>query len=168
MKRIKKTLILAILLLAMGATGHTTNTSRDIHGVFTGEIKAVFYVTDVEKSAPFYHDVLGFVFQEFANLDGQPYYAEMLAAGVKFGLHEAVSDGQESKIGQQRLYFRVKDLSAHRSRILAWDGKPTEIVKTDWMDMFMVRDPDGNEIIFAVTDLGKHPIDPWLDNKHRN
>lgn len=165
MIRIKKVLVFAILLLAAESTGQVTNNSREAHGVFTGEIKAVFYVVDVEKSTPFYRDVLGFDFQEFANLDGHPYYAEMLAAGVKFGLHEAVSDGQEPKIGQQRLYFRVEDLSAHRSRVLAWGGKPTEIVKTDWMDMFMVRDPDGNEIIFAVTDLTKHPIDPWLANK---
>ena len=90
---------------------------------------------------------------------------EMMAAGMKFGLHEAVSSGQETKIGQQRLYFRVKDLSTHRSRVLAWGGEPGKIVKTDWMDMFMVRDPDGNEIIFAVTDPGHHPIDPWTDGK---
>ena len=165
MMRTKKSiLVLTILLLAAGATGQVMNDEHKAHGIFTGEIKAVFYVIDVEKSAPFYRDVLGFDFQEFANLDGQPYHAEMLAAGVKFGLHEAVSPGQETKIGQQRLYFRVKDLSAHRARVLAWEGKPGEIVKTDWMDMFMVRDPDGNEIIFALTDPAKHSIDPWTNS----
>ena len=158
---IKIILAFTILLLAAGAAGQVAGDEQKAHGIFTGEIKAVIYVVDVEKSAPFYRDVLGFYFEEFANLDGQPYYAEMLAAGVKFGLHEATSPGQESKIGQQRLYFRVKDLSAHRARVLAWEGKPTEIVKTDWMDMFLVRDPDGNEIIFAFTDTVKHPIDPW-------
>jgi predicted enzyme related to lactoylglutathione lyase len=152
-------------MLAVVSTGQITNATQETHGIFTGDIKAVFYVVDVEKSAPFYRDVLGFDFLEFANLDGQPYYAEMSAAGVKFGLHEAVSPGQSSKIGQQRLYFRVKDLFAHRSRAQELGGKPSEIVETDWMDMFMVRDPDGNEIIFAVTDSVKHPIDPWIDGE---
>jgi len=129
--------------------------------MFTGEIKPVLYVRDVEKSAPFYRDVLGFDFQGFANLDGKPYYAEMVAAGVKFGLHEPTSPGQQTKVGQQRLYFRVKDLTAHRSRVQAWGGEPGEIKATAWMDMFIVTDPDGNEIVFAVTDPGRHASNPW-------
>jgi len=131
------------------------------HGEFTGEIKPVVYVTDVEKSAPFYRDVLGFAFEGFANLGGQPYYAEMAAAGIKFGLHEPTSPGQESRIGQERLYFRVKDVQAHRTRVLARGGAPGEIKKTEWMDMFTVRDPDGNEIVFACTDSARHSINPW-------
>jgi hypothetical protein len=85
----------------------------------------------------------------------------MAAAGVKFGLHEPTSAGQETKVGQQRLYFRVKDLRLHRSRVLAWGGDPGELKTTDWMDMFLVRDPDGNEIVFAVTDPERHSINPW-------
>jgi hypothetical protein len=29
------------------------------------------------------------------------------------------------------------------------------------MDMFISRDLDGHEIVFALTDPSKHPIDPW-------
>ena len=137
------------------------NDPKTAHGVFTGEIKPVVYVTDVEKSAPFYRDVLGFAFEGFANLDDQPYYAEMAAGRTKFGLHEPTSAGQEEKVGRQRLYFRVRDLSAHRSRVAAWGGEPGEIKKTSWMDMFIVRDPDGNEIVFAVTDPSRHSSNPW-------
>ena len=86
---------------------------------------------------------------------------EMAAAGVKFGLHEPTSTGQETKIGQERLYFRVEDLQAHRSRVLAWGGVPGDIMVTGWMDMFIVRDPDGNEIVFAVTDPKRHTSNPW-------
>ena len=150
-----------LLFFANGALGETQNDLRDAHGIFTGEVKPVLYVSDVEKSAPFYRDVLGFDFQGFANTDGQPYYAELIAAGVKFGLHEPMSTDQEPKVGQQRLYFRLNNLLVQRSRVLAWGGEAGEIKTTDWMDMFIVRDPDGNEIIFAVTNPERHSINPW-------
>jgi catechol 2,3-dioxygenase-like lactoylglutathione lyase family enzyme len=145
--------------------GETQGNPKEAHGVFTGEMKVVIYVSDVEQSAPFYRDVLGFDFHGFAGEDKNPYYAEMVVAGVKFGLHEPTSDGQETKIGQQRLYIRVEDLHAHRSRVLAWGVAAGEIKKTDWMDLFIVRDADGNEIIFAITDPEHHSIYPWNTGK---
>lgn len=154
-------LVLVTLLVACGGSGGEPADEQNAHGVFTGEIKAVIYVSDVEKSAPFYRDVLGFEFQGFAGPAEEPYYAEMVVAGVKFGLHEPTSEGQEAKVGQQRLYFRLRDLPAHRARVLAWGGKAGEIKKTAWMDMFIARDPDGNEIVFAVTDPEQHSINPW-------
>ncbi|MCP4004551.1 MAG: hypothetical protein GY725_10180 [bacterium] len=154
-------LVLLSLLLTLEASGQAQDDPRKAHGIFTGELKSVLYVSDVEKSAPFYRDVLGFDFQGFANSDGHPYYAEMVAAGVKFGLHEPTSSAQETKIGQQRLYFRIKNLHAHHSRVRAWGGEAGEIKATAWMDMFIVRDPDGNEIAFAVTDPERHSSNPW-------
>lgn len=154
-------LALLPLCLMLGASGAVQGDLRTIHGTFTGEIKSVLYVTDVERSASFYRDVLGFAFEGYANSAGEPYYAEMAAGGAKFGLHEPMSAGQEAKIGQGRLYFRVEDLHAHRSRVVAREGKPGEIKVTGWMDMFIVRDPDGNEIAFAVTDPERHSINPW-------
>jgi predicted enzyme related to lactoylglutathione lyase len=151
----------SIAVLAAGGGGGPEGDGRASHGVFTGEIKPVIYVSDVEASAPFYRDALGFGFQGYANLKGQPYYAEMICAGVKFGLHEPVSEGQEESVGRQRLYFRVKNLAAHRARVAAWDGNPGEIRTTSWMDMFTVLDRDGNEIVFAATDPGRHTSDPW-------
>ena len=131
------------------------------HGEFTGDIKSVLYVSDVEVSARFYRDVLGFELLDFAELQGQRYYCEMAAGGRKFGLHEPTAPDQRPQIGQQRLYFRVRDLLAHRTRILAWQNSPGEIKGTDWMDMFVVRDPDGHQIVFATTDPAQHGIDPW-------
>jgi predicted enzyme related to lactoylglutathione lyase len=128
---------------------------------FTGEVKPVLYVTDVEASAPFFRDVLGFHFLGFSTLDGAPYYAEMSAGSLKFGLHEPMTAEQETWVGHQRIYFRVRDLRAQRDRVVAAGGAPGEIVETDWMDMFIVRDPAGHEIVFAATDLSKHTMDPW-------
>ncbi len=148
------------LTLALTADG-TSQDQLEAHGRFTGQVKPVLYVTDVEASAPFFRDVLGFEFQGFANLDGAPYYADMAAGPLKFGLHEPTAESHRSRVGQQRLYFRVEDLAAHRTRVAAWDGAPGPVIETDWMDMFIVRDPDGHEIVFAVTDPEKHSNNPW-------
>lgn len=153
-------LLLSLAQLLPGALGAQGDV-KDAHGVFTGDIKAVVYVADVERSAPFYRDVLGFSFEGFADLDEEPYYAEMAAGGTKFGLHEPTSAGQEPKVGRQRLYFRVRDLAVHRSRVAARGGDPGEVITTGWMDFFVVTDPDGNEIVFAVTAPAHHRMDPW-------
>jgi predicted enzyme related to lactoylglutathione lyase len=154
-------LVVPLAFLVLVARGESEKDARSAHGRFTGEIKPVIYVSDVEKSAPFYRDALGFDFQGYANRNGEPYYAEMICAGVKFGLHEPVSEGQGAKVGKQQLYFRVEDLPAHRERVAAWNGEPGEIRATAWMDMFTVQDLDGNEIVFAVTDANRHTSNPW-------
>lgn len=153
--------VFALLLLRGGAMVGAQDLPREGHGIFTGEVKPVLYVADVEAAAPFYRDVLGFGFEGFANLQGEPYYAEMTAAELKFGLHEPTSVAQEQRIGQARLYFRLGDLSAHRARVLARGGDAGEIRTMDWMDMFIVRDADGNEIVFAETSAERHSINPW-------
>jgi predicted enzyme related to lactoylglutathione lyase len=129
--------------------------------MFTGEVKPVLYVSDVEAAAPFYEEVLGFEFLGYTDLDGEPYYAEMAAGPLKFGLHEPTDEGQIDRIGQQRLYFRVTDLTRQRARVADAGGEPGEIRETDWMDMFIVHDADGHEIVFAVTDPATHSVDPW-------
>lgn len=151
----------AILLLALPVACDRPPSDSVQNGTFTGQVKPVLYVSDVETAAPFYRDVLGFEFLGFSNDDNGPYYAEMAAASLKFGLHEPVQAGQESRVGQERLYFRITDLKAHRSHVLAAGAEPGEIIETAWMDMFIVPDPDGNEIVFAVTDPARHSIDPW-------
>ena len=154
-------LVVILPLVMLGTAVQSQEDPKRAHGVFTGEIKSVLYVSDVEKSAPYYRDVLGFDFQGYAENNDGPYYAEMVAAGIKFGLHEPTTAKQEEKVGQQRLYFRVKDLLVHRARVAAWGGEPGETKTTAWMDMFIVRDLDGSEIVFASTDPDQHSINPW-------
>jgi predicted enzyme related to lactoylglutathione lyase len=139
--------------------GGSEGGDRALQGIFTGEIKPVIHVRDVEKSVPFCRGALGFGLQGYANLNGQPYYAEMLCSGVKFGLHEPVGEGHEEKVGRQRLYFRVKNLAAHRARVAARGGNPGEIRTTARMDM--LTGLDGNEIVLATTDPERHTSNPW-------
>jgi catechol 2,3-dioxygenase-like lactoylglutathione lyase family enzyme len=133
------------------------------HGQFTGNIKPIIYVSDVEKSAPFYRDVLGFELDGFAGDEANPYYAEMLAGPTKFGLHEPTMPGDESRIGQQRLYFRVQDIAAHRRYVEAHGIGVKEIFQRNWMDYFLIKDLDGNIVVFAVTDSERHTSEPWTN-----
>ncbi len=135
----------------------------DPHGQFTGNIKPIIYVSDVEKSAPFYRDVLGFELDGFAGDEADPYYAEMLAGPTKFGLHEPTMSGDELRVGRQRLYFRVHDLEAHSRYVEANGINVPEIYRRDWMDYFIVKDLDGNTVVFAVTDSERHTSEPWTD-----
>jgi len=153
--------LLLSLFFAAAAPATAQDDLRSTHGVFTGEIKPVIYVHDVEKSTPFYRDALGFEFLGYSDLQGQPYYSELAAGPQKFGLHEPTSPAHQGRIGQQRLYFRVQNLQAHFDRVRAWGVEPGNIKETGWMDMFIVRDPDGNEIVFASTDSARHSSNPW-------
>lgn len=73
-------LILAVLsIIVVTSASAQDETARNARGTFTGEIKPVLYVSDVETSGPFYRDVLGFEFFGYAKLKDEPYYAEMAA-----------------------------------------------------------------------------------------
>jgi len=74
---------------------------------------------------------------------------------------QADERGEEGWVGHQRIYFRVTALAEHRSRIQSRSGAPGEIIETDWMDMFIVRDSDGHEVVDLAADSTKHTIDPW-------
>lgn len=154
---------LLILGALAGAVGPGAQAADDasLHGEFTGQVKPVIYVRDVERSAAFYRDVLGFEHDGYAGEPGDPYYAEMLAGPLKFGLHEPTMEGDEERIGRARPYFRVRSLDSHRRRIVARGGEAGEILERSWMDYFVVRDPDGNAVVFAFTDPARHAVDPW-------
>jgi len=146
--------------------------SRDGHGNFTGQVKLVVYVTDVRKSAEFYRDALGFRLLYFYDyVANQPVpawdreepaiYAEMAAGDQKFGLHLPQSEEDRRRLGGLKVYFRIRDLDAHRRRVIARSVDASEIVETPWMRWFSVDDADGNEIVFGETDPAVHTIDPW-------
>jgi predicted enzyme related to lactoylglutathione lyase len=154
-------IVLLGALTLLGSPGPDPPLATASAGLFTGEVKPVLYVSDVEKSAPFFRDVLGFEFLGYTDSDGEPYYAEMRAGTLKFGLHDPTNAEQATWVGHQRIYFRVTDVRKQRELVAARGGKPGDLIETDWMDMFIVRDLDGHQIVFAETDEGKHSINPW-------
>ena len=82
-------------------------------------------------------------------------------AGRRFGIHSPTGKADQRSVGAAKVYFRVKDLDAHRRRAAAWGAKPSYIKRRSWMDMFHVVDPDGNRIYFAFTDDDVHG-NPWF------
>lgn len=173
-----------LLLIATGIIGGAALTgsasdpvesntdAKGSHGEFTGDIKIVFYVSDVKKAVAFYENALGFKFHHYYDhVTGDsartwvqqepPIYAEMSFAGRRFGLHLPTSDRDRESVGKAKTYFRVKDLDQHRRRATAWDASPSAIKKRSWMDMFLVADEDGNRIYFAYTDDATHG-NPWF------
>lgn len=154
-------LVFLVVLAAFIAGPRASVAGPDQGSEFTGEAKAVLYVSDVERSVPFFGDVLGFEFLGFTEAEGSPYYAEMAAGSFKFGLHNPMNAEQENWVGHQRIYFRVTAVEPHRSLVAERGGSPGELIETDWMDMFIVRDLDGHQIVFAETDASRHTIDPW-------
>jgi catechol 2,3-dioxygenase-like lactoylglutathione lyase family enzyme len=152
--------IIALLVVLPGpASGGDCENTRK--GEFLGQLKSVLYVKDVEQSALYYRDTLGFSLLSDPRNEKDPYYAEMAAGKTKFGLHEPQTDRAQKRVGKQRLYFRVADVKAHRKYVGSCGGDPGEIIETAWMTMFSVTDPDGHEITFAETDPAVHTMNPW-------
>ncbi len=159
--RVSAWLVVMCLFGMQPARAEPVQENKEGSDVFLGQVKPVLYVADVEKSQAFYAEVLGFEFMAWAGEAGDPYYAEMRAGPLRFGLHEPRKPAERSRVGKQRLYFRVSDARAHRERVIARGGEAGEIEETDWMTMFSVVDRDGHEITFAETDPKRHKIDPW-------
>ena len=168
---------LSLLVTAMGAVAQDSQqltnkaSGREAHGGFVGDVKLVFYVSDVRKSARFYTDVLGFKFHHFHDyVSGDsvvewtrteaPIYAEMSYAGRRFGLHLPQNDADRKSVGCMKIYFRVEDLEAHHRRVSAWGADVGKIKDRPWMRMFWVKDTDGHRIYFAFTDDAVHG-NPW-------
>lgn len=142
-----------------------------LHGEFTGNMLLTIFVSDVERSAVFYRDVLGFNFLGYYDYDKRenvdswespepPIYAGFKAGNRKFGLHKPMSEAQQLCLGKGRCYFEVNDLDKHYQRVLARRGQPSKISETSHLKKFYVKDPDGWYIYFAVAQKDA-PTYPW-------
>jgi predicted enzyme related to lactoylglutathione lyase len=167
------TLASAVLILAVSRTSWG-ETKKAEHGGFTGDVKLVFYVSDVRKAVPLFTEAMGFTFHRFYDhvsgksvdkwtRDVPPIYAEMSYTGRRFGLHAPTSEADKRSVGAAKVYFRFKDLEAHHRRASASGAHSSKIQRRPWMDMFHVVDPDGNRIYFAYTDPATHG-NPWTDD----
>jgi predicted enzyme related to lactoylglutathione lyase len=168
--------ILAGLLVAFGSIVSSEGISEQEEavlptGMFTGEIIFPIYVSDVQVSAEFYRNVLGFEFLGYYDYNTNSYvqswqdtlspkYAGFVAGDQKFGLHKPSNEIQEACVGCGRYYFRVQDLDAEYSRISAHGVRMSQIHSSALLRRFYAPDPDGLKIFFAETADGA-PLDPW-------
>lgn len=107
-------------------------------------VASVFYVSDLESSLVFYCDVLQFEKPE----DGQELGrsgVEIVRGPARIRLH------LDRQANPTILFFETNDLSAIHAAIAARGGMPSQILRVNWIkvNMFEVRDPDGNTLWFG-------------------
>jgi predicted enzyme related to lactoylglutathione lyase len=91
-------------------------------------------VADLSRSAAFYRDVLGF---------------EVHGAEVTRGPALLHLDAGGS--GQSMVFFETDDVAAMQAAVRALGVQTSELARVNWikMEMFEVRDPDGNTVWFG-------------------
>jgi len=110
-------------------------------------------VSDLGRSVAFYRDVLGFVVTEEQGA------AEAVLGPARILLgNEGYSPGDlayetPKRPGAAVLFLQTGDVAATHAAIRARGAGPSEIEKVNWikMQMFEIRDPDGNVIWFGQT-----------------
>ena len=99
-----------------------------------------YYVSDLEKSIPFYRDVLGF---QFVSQDA---VARFHIGGVLF---EVVPTENREKLrgrGNARLCLKVDDINAALAELQGQGIRTGEAAQKENGILASFRDPDGNEI----------------------
>jgi len=103
-------------------------------------------VTDVDRSIPFYRDVLGIPF-----LFGFPNLAFFDCGGVRLMLSPASGEAEGKKFSSI-LYFRVPDIHAAHQQVASRGAKfvqdPHLVARMPDHDLWMafLEDPDGNTL----------------------
>ncbi len=173
---LKSVLPVAVLLAGLCLTAHGVESIEAgavsaPSEIFTGQLIFPIYVSDVEVSAAFYADVLGFEFLGYYDYETNAYvqswqdtlppkYVGFVAGDQKFGLHRPANEAQEQCVGCGRYYFRVHDLDAQHARVSAHGVRLSQVHSSALLRRFYVLDPDGLMVFFAETASGA-PLDPW-------
>lgn len=112
-------------------------------------------VQDLDRSAAFYRDVLGFEVRPLASGDGVTALMEAVSgpARIQLSLEPEAFDsvGKLRPRGAAILFFETDDVAAEREGVAARGGRPSELERVNWIKMrvFQVRDPDGHTLWFA-------------------
>lgn len=109
--------------------------------------RAVLFVADVEASAAFYIDNLGFV-EAWRHGDGAPQVAQVERAGCELIL----SSQWPAKNGKAMMFISLDgaDFAALRPSL---EAKGVRVDKGHWgYPVLIVTDPDGNRLYFPAPD----------------
>ncbi len=98
------------------------------------------YVSDMERSAAFYRDVLGIP------LAGGEHWMEADLGGVRFALHPAPPGARELSSGTVSVNFRVADADAAAEQVRAAGHDVREQMREEYGTSFEVVDPDGYRV----------------------
>jgi len=95
------------------------------------------YVSDMERSAAFYRDVLGIP------LEGDADWQEASLGGVRFALHRTREGIGGLSSGTIHVSLEVDDVDAAAERLRAAGVEVGEAMRDDWGSALEVSDPDG-------------------------
>jgi lactoylglutathione lyase len=95
------------------------------------------YVSDMERSAAFYRDVLG------VPLEGDDNWQEAMLGDVRFALHRTRDGIGSLSSGTIRVNLEVADIDAAAERLRSAGAEVGETMRDDWGSALDVVDPDG-------------------------
>jgi lactoylglutathione lyase len=95
------------------------------------------YVSDMERSAAFYRDVLG------VPLEGDDNWQEAMLGDVRFALHRTREGIDSLSSGTIHVNLEVADIDAAAERLRAAGAEVGETMRDDWGSALDVVDPDG-------------------------
>jgi len=95
------------------------------------------YVSDMERSAGFYRDVLGIP------LEGDDDWREASLDGVRFALHRTREGVGALSSGTIHVNLEVADIDAAAERLRAAGAEVGETMRDDWGSALDIADPDG-------------------------
>ena len=98
------------------------------------------YVTDMERSAAFYRDLLGIP------LEGDEHWQEATIGGTRFALHHTHEGMGELSAGTIHLNLEVADVDDAAERLRATGVDVEETMREDWGAALRFCDPDGYEL----------------------
>lgn len=122
----------------------------------TAPVMRFLSVADVARSISFYRDVLGFTQQASRDEYRVGALAEVELGAARIQL--CPQDRTEPSI----LFFETENVAELRQAFLSRGASPSPLQKVNWikMEMFEVRDPDGNVLWFGQSfdqPVGKQP-----------
>ena len=104
-------------------------------------VSVVFlYVTDMQRSLPFYRDLLGIP------LEGDDDWQEATLGGTRFALHKTREGIGELSSGTIHVSLEVADADAAAERVRGAGVAVKETMRDEWGTAVQVVDPDGYEV----------------------
>jgi lactoylglutathione lyase len=95
------------------------------------------YVSDMERSAAFYRDVLGIP------LEGDADWQEASLGATRFALHRTRDEIGPLSSGTIHVSLEVDDADAAAERLQAMGVEVSETMRDEWGTAFELVDPDG-------------------------
>jgi len=114
----------------------------------TAPVMRFLEVEDVNRSVKFYEQVLGFKETTTSDEYGVEALTELVCGPARLQL---ISKKGDIQIAPAIVFFETSDVTTWRAEIIEHGGRPTKLEKVNWikMEMFELRDPDGNILWFG-------------------